>query len=653
MKRLGIIIALLGLLFISADSVQLITVQGTVKSADTGEGLAGATVIIKGTTKGTYTDFEGRYILKDVPEDAILIFRFIEMETHEEKVKGRNKINVNLKSDGIQLDEVVVTGATVGVNKVRIRKKRKNKSHKPAPTNSAPVQKMEMEETIALQEQLSELKNETEKLKYQLKQQEKAVGETAKIISSGEGYDEIVENNFRKVEETPLSTFSIDVDKASYANVRRFIHSNQMPPKNAVRIEEMINYFSYDFAEPKGEHPFNIITEMANCPWNDQHQLLQVALKGKEVSMEEAPASNLVFLVDVSGSMSSPNKLPLLIKGLELLVEQLRPEDRVALVVYAGSSGLVLPSTSGNNKRMIKDALKRLRAGGGTAGAAGIKLAYEVATENFIEGGNNRLILATDGDFNVGISSDDELVKMIEKEREAGVFLTVLGFGTGNYQDAKMEKLADKGNGNYAYIDNILEAQKVLVEEIGGTLFTIAKDVKIQIEFNPAKVQSYRLIGYENRILAKEDFNDDKKDAGELGAGHTVTALYEIIPAGLLDNSVARVDPLKYQQLQPAENNLSKEWLTVKFRYKHPEESKSKLIVKTFEGKAVDFKKASENLRFASSVAGFGMMLRDSKYKGDFNYDQIIQLAKGAKGVDDEGYRAEFISLVKKAKLMN
>ncbi|HQU56984.1 MAG TPA: VWA domain-containing protein, partial [Chitinophagaceae bacterium] len=407
-------------------------------------------------------------------------------------------------------------------------------------------------------------------------------GNDEKVIDfNREGYDKITENPFKKVNDYPLSTFSIDVDAASYSNVRRFLNQGQLPPAGAVRIEEMINYFKYDYKQPKNGQPFSIHTEMANAPWNPNNKLVLIGLQGKKIPTDNLPASNLVFLIDVSGSMRSSNKLPLVKASLKMLVEQLREQDKISLVVYAGAAGLVLPPTSGAEKTKIKDAIDKLRAGGSTAGGAGIKLAYKTAEENFMKNGNNRVILCTDGDFNVGESSDDAMERLIEDERKSGVFLTVLGYGMGNYQDAKMQKLADKGNGNHAYIDGISEAKKVLVNEFGGTLFTIAKDVKLQIEFNPAKVQGYRLIGYENRMLAKEDFNDDKKDAGELGSGHTVTAIYEVIPVGVESDFLKDVDPLKYQKektkLSPTAHNG--EILTVKFRYKEPDGEVSKLIV--------------------------------------------------------------------------
>ena len=465
-----------------------------------------------------------------------------------------------------------------------------------------------------------------------------------------EVYDKINENKFLEVIQNPLSTFSIDVDKASYANVRRFLNMNQKPPVDAVRIEELVNYFDYDYPQPDGEHPFSINMEMGNCPWNEENKLLMIGLQGKEMSNEDVPASNLVFLIDVSGSMSAYNKLPLLKQSFRILVDKLRPQDRVAMVVYAGAAGLVLNSTSGKQKTKIINALDKLSAGGSTAGGAGINLAYKVAKENFIDGGNNRVILATDGDFNIGASSDAAMERLIEEKRDDGVFLTVLGFGMGNYKDSKMEKLSNAGNGNYAYIDNILEAKKMFGHELWGTLFAIAKDVKFQIEFNPSEVKAYRLIGYENRLLAKEDFNDDKKDAGEIGAGHTVTALYEIIPAGS-EQVVASVDPLEYQPTKPVK--LSNDLMTVKLRYKKPDEDESRLIKTPVKAKQIAKREPTENFMFATSVACFGMMLRNSEYKGELTYKGIERMAKHSKGGDKNGYRAEFINLVEKAALMD
>ncbi len=459
-----------------------------------------------------------------------------------------------------------------------------------------------------------------------------------------ENYATIHENGFRNVLANPLSTFSIDVDNASYSNVRRYINQGELPLVDAVRIEEMINYFNYDYPEPTGEHPFSVSTELAECPWNSNHYLMHVGLKGKSIDKSELPPSNLVFLLDVSGSMGAPNKLPLLKRGYKMLVNELRPNDRVAIVVYAGAAGKVLDSTPGNEKKTIIKALENLSASGSTAGGEGLKLAYKIARENFIKNGNNRIILATDGDFNVGVSSTSEMERLVEKERESGIFMTVLGFGMGNIKDDKMETIADKGNGNYAYIDNIQEARKVFITEFGGTLFTIAKDVKFQLEFNPENVKAYRLVGYENRLLNAEDFNDDTKDAGEMGAGHTVTALYEIIPTGSGENAPS-VDPLKYQNSEPVSGKVSKELLTVKLRYKAPDGNKSKLLEQVVKNNLAA--KTSDNFRFSASVASFGMLLRGSEFMGKSTIKSILDLAKDAKGIDEEGYRSEFIQLVK------
>ena len=458
-----------------------------------------------------------------------------------------------------------------------------------------------------------------------------------------EEYGRIDENEFLAVADNPLSTFSVDVDRAAYSNVRRFLRDGQRPPRDAVRIEEMVNYFTYDYPEPSGAQPFSVTTEVAACPWNERHRVLMVGLQGRRMKTADLPANNLVFLIDVSGSMMEADKLPLVKEGLELLVNQLRPKDRVAIVVYAGNAGLVLPSTPGSDKGTILSAIQSLEAGGSTAGGAGIKLAYEVAKDNFLDGGNNRVILATDGDFNVGASSDGELEQLIESKRRDRIFLTVLGFGTGNIKDSKMELLADKGNGNYAYVDSLAEARKVLVSEMGATLFTIAKDVKLQIEFNPAKVASYRLIGYENRLLRKEDFNNDAKDAGDIGAGHSVTALYELVPPGT-DAVTSGVDPLKYQTTHVTV--ASPELLTLKLRYKEPEGDTSKLLTYTVSDSNASAMASSENLRFASAVAEFGMLLRDSKHKGDASYDEVRPLASKSIGRDYEGYRRDFLTMI-------
>mgnify|MGYP001366660552 CR=1 FL=1 len=471
---------------------------------------------------------------------------------------------------------------------------------------------------------------------------------------STDEYDRVVENDFKVTLDEPLSTFSIDVDTAAYANVRRFIEQeHRLPPKDSARIEELINYFDYDYEGPTGETPFAVHTEIAKAPWNQDHTLVHIGLQGKRVDMSEAPPSNLVFLIDVSGSMRSADKLPLLVAGFKMLVQQLRAQDQVAIVVYASREGVVLPPTSGADKDLILSALNSLRSGGSTAGGAGIQLAYKLAQDNFIEGGTNRVILATDGDFNVGVSSTGELSRLIESKRASNVFLSVLGFGRGNYKDSRMETLSNKGNGNAYYIDNILEAKKVLVNELGGTLMTIAKDVKLQVEFNPALVKGYRLIGYENRALAARDFNDDKKDAGELGAGHTVTALYEIIPADS-DEVIPGVDPLKYQtsKVQMAAAN-SDELFTVKLRYKQPTGTKSVLMTRAVKDELSPLSETTDAYRFSSAVAEFGLLLRESKYRGQANYADLIKRANAASGKDPEGYRAGFVQLARKAQALD
>lgn len=473
-------------------------------------------------------------------------------------------------------------------------------------------------------------------------------------VFNTEAYDRIYENSFLEVRQNPLSTFSVDVDTASYANVRRFLNAQSLPPKDAVRIEEMLNYFTYDYAPPADERPFAVHAEVAACPWQPKHRLLRIALKGREIDLENRPASNLVFLVDVSGSMDDPAKLPLLKNALRLMIDKLGENDRVAMVVYAGSSGLALPSTSGQFKETILSALDRLQAGGSTNGASGIQLAYQTARQNLIAGGTNRVILATDGDFNVGVTDQGALTQLIEDEAKSGVFLSVLGFGAGNLKDSTMEKLADRGNGNYAYIDTINEARKVLVEQLGGTLVTIAKDVKLQLEFNPRRVAQYRLIGYENRLLRSEDFNDDTKDAGEIGAGHTVTALYEIVPAGVETGAgVPAVDELKYQRtIEPTEAAASDELLTLKLRYKEPDGQESKLITTVVQDSDRAYAQASEDFRFAAAVAGFGLVLRGSEYRGDLTLGAVQELAVASRGADENGYRAEFIGLIKQAEAL-
>ena len=477
-----------------------------------------------------------------------------------------------------------------------------------------------------------------------------AMGPVHEPNVTNESYRQIDENKFISVADEALSTFSIDVDTASYANVRRMLVGGSLPPKDAVRIEEMLNYFKYDYATPKDNKPFAANVEIATAPWNTKHPLVRVGLKGKEMAKAELPASNLVFLIDVSGSMMDENKLPLVQKSLKMLVENLRAKDRVSLVVYAGASGIVLDSTPGDKKTEINEAIDRLTAGGSTHGSAGIQQAYEIGTKNFIKGGINRVILATDGDFNMGMTSESDLGRLIEEKAKSGVFLSVLGFGMGNLKDSNMQKLANQGNGNHAYIDSLREARKVLVEQAGGTLNTIAKDVKIQIEFNPKFVAGYRLIGYEKRMLQKQDFNDDQKDAGEIGEGHTVTALYEIIPAG--EAVPGAVDALKYQAKKEEAKGSGEEMLTLKLRYKEPEGSTSKLIEIPVKHEKKEFERASSDFKFAASVAGFGMILRDSQQKGDMTLQQVQDIASrnlNYKGQPDE-YRTEFVELVKKAK---
>jgi Ca-activated chloride channel family protein len=463
-----------------------------------------------------------------------------------------------------------------------------------------------------------------------------------------EAYDFIVENQFVSPLKNPLSTFSIDVDTASYANVRRFLNDNLLPPPGAVRVEELVNYFKYDYAPPEDEHPFSVNMEIARCPWQGEHWLARVGLKGLEIDRQQRPAANLVFLLDVSGSMKSANKLPLVKSAMKLLVDQLDENDHVAIAVYAGASGLVLPPTPASDRDAIISSLDRLRAGGSTNGGEGIQLAYQLAAKNLIQGGVNRVILCTDGDFNVGITERSDLIDLIQTEAKRGVFLSVLGFGTGNLKDATMEQLADKGNGNYGYIDSIKEARKLLVEDALGTLVTIAKDVKIQIDFNPQHVQAYRLIGYENRILQAEDFRDDKKDAGEIGAGHTVTALYEIVPVGV-ESPALNVEPSKYQKVAVEPAGPSDEVMTVRLRYKQPEGDDG-IEFHVPAGVPAEDSQGSEDFQFAASVAGFGMLLRGSQHSGEANFELIETLARNGIGQSDDSYRHEFLRLIDTAK---
>jgi Ca-activated chloride channel homolog len=594
------------------------SVEGLVRAA-TGAPLEGAAVTVEGRPSKARTDREGRFRIEGLPAGrAVLRATMLGYAAGREVVEvgeGRvTRVEFLLRAMPMALDELVTTGDAASA---------------PPPV---PVQ---LREAAAA------------------KVRGRVLSLPRRRDFNTEEYQYFDDNGWKSSRRDPLSTFSIDVDAASYSNVRRFISQGQLPPKDAVRVEEMINYFHYDYPDPRGDDPFSVTTELTDAPWAPGHKLALIGLQGRRLTMDRLPPTNLVFLLDVSGSMNAPNKLPLVQAGFRLLVNQLRPEDRVAIVVYAGAAGLVLPSTSGADKERILDAIDRLQAGGSTAGGAGIQLAYAVAREHFLSEGNNRVILATDGDFNVGASSEGELVRMIEARRQDGVFLTVLGFGTGNLKDSRMEQLANKGNGHYAYVDDLLEAKKVFVQELGATLYTIAKDVKIQVEFNPARVASYRLVGYENRVLAAEDFNDDRKDAGEMGAGHSVTALYEIVPVGVDSDDDGRpaVDPLKYQngdRPRIARDRPSGDWFTAKFRYKTPQGLRSRLLERVVRSE----NRPSTDFRFATAVAAFGMVLRDSEYKGDLTYREVLALARAARGRDDEGYRSELVRMVETAALL-
>lgn len=615
MKKSIWILALL--LSVAFTPNQRRVIKGIVTSAMNGKALLGVGVALKGTQITATTNVAGEYAIRIPDSGGTLIFSYAGYNTKEVSIGTSAQVDVKMDEDSKELKSISATPPIVQhqlagkVAGVSVRGYSFRRSSKNVASDFA-------EEEVEQQLQWNT-----------------------------EAYNAIEENIFREALTNPLSTFSIDVDAASYSNIRRFINNGQRPPKDAVRIEEMINYFDYDYAQPTGNDPFAIHTEISNTPWNSKHKLVHIGLQGKKIATEKLPASNLVFLIDVSGSMDEPNKLPLLKSSFKMLVEQMRPQDHISIVVYAGAAGLVLEPTAGDDKRKILDALDQLQAGGSTAGGEGIKLAYATAKKHFKQGGNNRVILASDGDFNIGESSDAAMERLIESKRQDGIFLTVLGYGMGNYKDSKMETLADKGNGNYAYIDNISEARKVLVNEFGGTLFTIAKDVKLQIEFNPAKVKAYRLIGYENRMLKNEDFNNDKKDAGDLGSGHTVTALYEIIPVGV-ESEFFKIDELKYQKttVDPLASK-SNELMTVKFRYKKPDEDMSKLLVHTLHDNAISLSETSNSFQWSASVAAFGMLLRDSEYIKNFSYDQVVQLAQQSKGEDKEGYRVEFINMVK------
>ena len=582
---------------------QLGGIEGRVSDGVTGQPLSGVQIAVEGTTLITLSNGGGRYLLQGVPAgEHTLVFEYLGYAAERRQVTvapGQTTVvDIALARAAVSMDELIITGRPQAESRLR------------------------------------------------------AVGARSADLAAysfstdfnTESYAHIAENDFRLVSAAPLSTFSIDVDRASYSNVRRFIQSGTRPPIDAVRIEEMINYFPYDWGRVRGDHPFAVTTEVWEAPWNRDRRLVRIGLHAESIDVDDLPPGNLVFLLDVSGSMRPADKLPLLKSAFALLVDQLRPEDRVAIVVYAGAAGLVLESTPGDRKGKILAALNDLEAGGSTAGGQGLRLAYDVAREHYIDGGNNRIILATDGDFNVGPSSDAEMVRLIEKEREGGTFLTVLGFGTGNLKDSKMEQIADHGNGNFHYVDGLLEARKVLVEEMGGTLLTLARDVKLQVEFNPARAAGYRLIGYENRLLADEDFNDDTKDAGELGAGHTVTALYEVVPAGA-EVPRGEVDALRYQPQpdDPPPSDFDDELLFVKVRYKDPDGARSKLLELAVADRT---RSPSTDFRFAAAVAGFGMLLRDSEHAGDLTLDDVVRLAEKGKGDDPRGYRGQFIQLV-------
>ena len=586
-----------------------------------------AQVIVVGTAFGAITNDRGFYQIGNVPVGTytvrVAFIGYAPAESLGVKVVANQTVTVDLQlqAGGVTLQEIVVTGA-----------------------QNAPVLRGMASASVTINGRMARQRADAGAVSPARLPQVQESWRYQGQPGNREQYDEIVENPFIAVAADPLSTFSIDVDRASYSNVRRFImQQGQLPPRDAVRIEELVNYFPYSYAEPEDDAPLAIHAEVGPAPWKTQHRLVRIGLQARRVHLENLPSSNFVFLLDVSGSMMDENKLPLVKAAMRLLVNELRPQDHVAIVVYAGAAGLALPSTPGTDKTKILDAIERLEAGGSTAGGAGIRRAYDEAVANFIRGGNNRVILATDGDFNVGVSSDAEMVRLIEVKRKTGVFLTVLGVGEGNLQAGKMEKRADHGNGNYAYLDNLSEARKVLVHELGGTLYTVAKDVKIQVEWNPSRVRAYRLIGYENRMLRNEDFTDDKKDAGEVGSGHSVTALYEVVPVGVeTDVTIRLPDSLRYQRVS-AQNSGGPELLFVKVRYKTPDGDRSRLLSKPVladAGRAptVDF-------QFQTAVAEFGLLLRNSDHRGKANLDHVIAAAREALGTDPEGYRTEFVRI--------
>ncbi|EKT4500149.1 von Willebrand factor type A domain-containing protein [Flavobacterium psychrophilum] len=631
MKSLKIISAsimmLMSTLFFGQDK----TITGIV--TDASGPMPGVNVMVKETKKGTSTDFAGSYKIQ-ANVGQTLVYSFLGMNDEVRVIGTSTVINVSMKDNNQKLQEIVVTAYS---------------SEYESDNKSTPSRK-ERKKAQNSQELSEKIYNVPVNSNVAVCKNPSIPNSTKTPVPNNEDYNSWIENPFESPKTAPLSTFSIDVDNASYTNIRRLINNGQKVPKDAVRVEEMINFFKYQYPQPKDNHPFSITTQYSECPWNSKHKLVQIGLQGKNIPTNDLPASNLVFLIDVSGSMNADNKLPLLIESLKILVEQLRKQDKVAIVVYAGAAGLVLPPTAGNEKQTIINALEKLNAGGSTAGGAGIELAYKTAQENFIKDGNNRVILATDGDFNVGSTSDSDMQTLIENKRESGVFLTCLGYGMGNYKDSKMEILADKGNGNYAYIDNIQEANRFLGKEFKGSMFAIAKDVKIQIEFNPKHVQSYRLIGYENRKLRPEDFKNDAIDAGELGSNHTVTALYEIIPIGTNSDFYNQTSDLKYTKTEVTDNNYNDELATIKFRYKKPDAQKSIEMVQIIENKSTVLENATNDLKFATAVAWFGLKLRDSKLIANKSSEDIKKLARLGLSNDLDGYKAEFIRLVEAVK---
>lgn len=633
------------------------SLRGTVTDAQSGESIPVANIIVLDNSgahvAGTSTDFDGKYAINPLTpgtydvEASFVGYAKLRIENVVVAPNAPTIQDFKLEQQTEMLDEVVLMEYSVPL----VDKTRSSKI-----VTAEQIQHMAVRDISSVSAQAAGVIADEEEVGTVRGARSEGTVYFVDGISvrgqlyvpqaqSRENYDRIVENHFLDAGSVPLSTFSSDVDVASYANIRRFLASGQLPPADAVRIEEMINYFNYEYPNPKGDQTFAVNTEVTDCPWAPNHRLMKVGINTSKIPLDELPPNNLVFLIDVSGSMMAYNKLPLLKKSLKMMVHNLREEDKVAIVVYASATGLVLPASSRKEKEKILQAIDALEAGGSTAGGAGIQLAYQTAEKYFEAHANNRVILATDGDFNVGISSDDELVKLIEKKRESGVFLSVLGFGAGNYQGSKMEKLADNGNGNYAYIDNLFEAKKVLVEEMGANLNVVAKDTKFQIEFNPTQVQAYRLIGYENRLLNDEDFNDDTKDAGDIGSGHSVTALYEIIPTGVNIDSIAVKDAskLKYQIVRQADSQYAAELATVKIRHKKPGKLVSTLEEHIIASQVLP---ASHDLQFMAALAQFGMILRDSRYKGQSTYQSTLALARKGKGTDDNGYRAEFIKLI-------